>query len=135
GGGGGGLGGGIDVDVGPLDDAAGAELARELLHARGVDDDAAVAWIAREAEGRPFFVEELARHAAGGEDHPVSLRTLLAERVAALASEPRRLLETVAAAGGPARFDVAARAAGLAGGAASAAAALLARAPLAPAAR
>src|SRR5262249_24461449 len=123
GGGGGGLGGGIDVDVGPLDDAAGAELARELLHARGVDDDAAVAWIARESEGRPFFVEELSRHAAGGETHPVSLRTLLAERVAALAPEPRRLLETVATPGGPVRFDVAARAARLAGGAAAEAAA------------
>src|SRR5262249_808304 len=130
GGGGGGLGGGIDVDVGPLDDAAGAELARELLHARGVDDDAAVAWIAREAEGRPFFVEELSRHAAGGESHPVSLRTLLAERVGALAPDARRLLETVAVAGGPRRFDVAARAAGLAGGAATEAAALLDRACL-----
>ncbi|WP_375550862.1 AAA family ATPase [Rhodophyticola porphyridii] len=55
-------------------------------------------------EGIPLFIEELARHSAGREDHqlsaiPLPLQGLLARRLDALQSGPRRLIEAASVIG------------------------------------
>src|SRR5207244_2234633 len=94
---------------------------------RGENARARAAAMARESEGNPFFVGELARHAdsdlAGevgsesiGLTREVSLDGVLRARVARLTGPARRLLEVVAVAGMPVAQGVAARTAGLVGG-------------------
>ncbi len=94
----------LEIAVGPLD----LDESRALALAEGADEQAAVV-VAREAGGSPFFIGELVR--AG----PVPVHDVIAARVARLPDAARRLLETVAAAGGPLGRAAARRAADLSG--------------------
>jgi hypothetical protein len=90
------------VRVGPL----GAEAAQELAKRwSGTADTALARSVAQEAGGSPFFVAELARHAARAQGRAslthVSIASALAERLDELSAESRRLLEVTALAGSP----------------------------------
>jgi hypothetical protein len=116
--------------LGPLVREEAESLARSLLGGHGPSHKASE--IARESEGNPFFLAELALHLGraapvhpGHEDAcspapPVSLEALLLARFADLPADARRLLEVIAVAGLPIEQRVALRAAGLQGDAASA---------------
>jgi serine/threonine protein kinase len=117
---------GLSVVEIPLDDLTDAEacaLARALLPETAPALEELVAAVARESRGRPFFVDELARFSSdrpapsrrGGQGAAslVSLDEIVRARVAELPDGPRRLLEVVAAAGGPVDRGAAGRAAGL----------------------
>lgn len=104
-----------EIVVGPLSSADAAALARTIL---GGDDDEPnqrrAERIAREAGGSPFFVQELARHAAAAPgDEGIGLGEVVAARVAALAPDLRALLELVSIAGQPVGPAVLKQAAGL----------------------
>jgi serine/threonine protein kinase/tetratricopeptide (TPR) repeat protein len=103
-----------EIVVGPLSTTDAAALARTIL---GGDDDAdrrRADRIAREAGGSPFFVQELARHAASApSDEGIALGEVVGARVAALAPDVRNLLELVSTAGKPVGPAVLKRAAGL----------------------
>jgi hypothetical protein len=105
------------IEVGPLSADEAEQLAVALLpeQARLLKG---AAEIARESDGNPYFVAELARHletaaatGANAATGSVSLDTMLYERIAALPDKPRRLLEMVAVAGRPLGQAVFARAA------------------------
>jgi len=96
------------VDVGPLGDADSRELASATLARLGREPSrSAQAAIAAEADGSPFFIRELARALAssGGDAAATSLtprlHQVLADRLAALGSRERALLEVIAVAGWP----------------------------------
>jgi eukaryotic-like serine/threonine-protein kinase len=80
------------------------ELARELLRSDDLANaDELVESVVHEAEGSPFFVEQLSRHAltrqeAGG---GTALAEMLAARIALLPEGSREMLETLAVAGRP----------------------------------
>ena len=111
------------IDVGPLGEAETAELAHQTLRALDLPQDL-VPRIAAESAGIPFFVEELAhfvaqqRHggAASG-TAPVTLATVLAERVRSLAEADRALVEVLSVANSPISLAVAFQAARIADGA------------------
>ncbi len=107
-----------------LDQEDAIALARELLGNAAADAGELAASVAREADGVPFFVTELARHAKNdpGVAHAApetparaSLEGVLAARLAALGDDARRLLEIITVAGSPIEQGVAMRAAGLEG--------------------
>jgi hypothetical protein len=114
-----------EVRVGPLSPEHAAELALTLV---GRDDDEARALalaVAKESEGSPFFVEQLARYAESrGEGaaalSAVSLDELVIARLSSLSDEARRLLEVIAVAGRPIPQAIACEAAGLEDGASAA---------------
>ena len=112
-----------------MDDIARAHTPSVLVELARLDNDAAtalvgaiapaldavrVAWVVREAEGNAFFLQELAR-AAGrlGDTGPVRLDALLRERVCAIGTAPRALLEACALAARPLPLGIAAKAVGL----------------------
>src|SRR5262249_15377547 len=73
-------------------------LARALLGEGGEP----VEHVAHESQGSPFFIHELARHAAAGRRDPATtLDQVLSSRVERLSAEARALLEVVAVAGRP----------------------------------
>jgi class 3 adenylate cyclase/tetratricopeptide (TPR) repeat protein len=88
----------------PLDDAATAELVRELLC--GDADDATVEFLLERSGGNPFFVEELVafvqetRDDHGLRELPATLHGLVAARLDALGAGERSLLEDCAVVGG-----------------------------------
>jgi hypothetical protein len=88
--------------VGPLTLDAAEQLAGRWF--RGKDATLAES-VAREARGSPFFVAALARHAARSESRgwlpAISLATALADQLAELSAESRRVLEVMALAGRP----------------------------------
>jgi len=101
------------LDVTPLDDGVGRELAVSLLRQRGLDSSIPqLEAIVAEADGNPLFVGELVRavrdsarpgnDGAGPSDRaPISLDRALHRRFDELLPRPRRLLEVLAVAGGP----------------------------------
>ena len=98
----------VELALQPLDASETEELATALL---GNASDARR--VASESGGVPFFVHELARTVTSGMSLAnLSLTDVLARRIAALQPQPRRLLDVVAAAGGPISFRVARTAAG-----------------------
>jgi eukaryotic-like serine/threonine-protein kinase len=104
-----------DVHVGPLELTDAKRLALALL---GLQDEAAHQTseaIARESEGSPFLIEELARSSAGrrlaGGSTRITLDTVVGERLVHLPEASRRLAEIVAVAGSPIPVTTAARAA------------------------
>ncbi len=102
------------VEVAPLSLDESRALAQALLGAGGEPAEA----IARESGGSPFFVQELAQHAAAGGAAGaggVPLDEVLGARVERLPADARLLLEVVAVAGRPLAAALACRAAGLAG--------------------
>jgi class 3 adenylate cyclase len=85
----------------PLADAAGRELATELL---GVDATVRVEQVAETAEGNPLFIEELARclgeqQATGLDELPTSIRAIIAARLDALPAAERAVLVDAAVVG------------------------------------
>lgn len=110
------------IDLAPLDEAESERLTSQLLDADDADPRA-VARIAREAAGNPFFVEELVARARtdqtpddAARESPRDawgIRELVAARVSALGPDERRLLELVAVANQPTPRPVLAAAAAL----------------------
>jgi len=84
-----------EIRVGPLLTGEAQSLARALLPP---PDAALASRIAREADGNPLFVAELARHPSPDR---VTLEEMLLARVAQLPPTARRLLEVIAVAGKP----------------------------------
>ena len=108
------VGGLRDLEVGPLEPFEAVSLAQALL----ADDSAAGAAkaqrIADEAQGNPFFIDELARHVREGvADEParISLDEVLRARLRRLPLEAARLLAVIATAGRPIALAIASRAA------------------------
>jgi len=95
------------ITLGPLAD----DDARRIVHDEAPDlppDD--VAALVERAAGNPFFLVELTRHrvmtGAGDRSLPGGVSTLVAQRVDALTSSARRLLDHLALLGEDASFDV-----------------------------
>ena len=100
-----------ELSLGPLPDAAVAELARAMIPF-GLDGDTRGQIVAR-AEGNPLYVEQLARalveHGGGkgrtwtlsltAADLPPALESLLVARIDRLPEGPRRLAQVAAVAG------------------------------------
>ena len=93
----------LDIQVTALSQADATLLAKSVLEAMP-DAEAAAALIAREAEGSPFFVRELAAFIGErGVQAASSIRldTLIQAQLDALAPESRELLALIAVAGRP----------------------------------
>lgn len=90
------------VAIGPFSEAQSSVLAAHLLGLEPADPLATR--IAREAQGSPFFIGELARHArsTGGlrDSTTLSLDEVIRLRMRALPAAARRLIEVLAIAGG-----------------------------------
>ncbi|HEY5945314.1 MAG TPA: protein kinase, partial [Kofleriaceae bacterium] len=105
--------------LGPLDEAETRRLASALFAAaREPVTSPTITTIVRESSGHPMFVAELVRHTvlrgnAATSSAEVRLDEVLAERIDALDTAERQLLELVAAAGQPLPLDVASRALGV----------------------
>ncbi len=105
-----------DVPVGPLSPDEAAFLTRQLLGT--CNDDLVVSSIVEESAGSPFVVEQLARHVAESgtaEVGRVTLGQMLEARIARSPAGTGELLEVLAVARHPVDFEVAHRAAGIAG--------------------
>ncbi len=104
-----------EIALGPLSVDDARTVARDLLSRGGAGDvDALAEQVAREAEGSPFFVGELVRHAlARPAAEELHLAGVLRLRLEQLSDGARRLLEIVAVAGGPIETTVAVNAAKL----------------------
>ena len=96
----------VELRLAPLPSDAAERLALELLPRGDAGSPAAAHDIARETEGHPLFITELAlasqradRRARG--EAPWTLQDLVVGRVAALPPEARHLLELSALAGAP----------------------------------
>ncbi|WP_257448423.1 protein kinase domain-containing protein [Archangium lipolyticum] len=101
-----------ELEVGPLSLEDAAAFAR-TLGGEGMTSSRAET-IAREANGHPFFVEQLVRYARDGgsrEDQPLTLEQALQARVALLSEEARNILRVVAVAGRLPEQDLAVQAA------------------------
>ncbi len=98
-----------ELALGALGDAEARMLARALLAGAEVADDAALSerceLVAREAQGSPFLLMQLAQHLGSGAGlaggGAVSFEELVRARMARLSGSARRLLELVAVAGRP----------------------------------
>jgi hypothetical protein len=117
-----------DIPVGPLDHAESLALLHRLLPDRPLPDaldgshgvpsqspgDLEV--IVRQAEGNPYFLEELARHLRNGRPMPAAgssgLDEILWSRIASLPRAELDVLETIAVSGQPIRLLYAQSAAG-----------------------
>jgi serine/threonine protein kinase/tetratricopeptide (TPR) repeat protein len=108
-----------------LGQADATRLALALLGPQAAPAEGLPALIAREADGSPFFIAQLARHvrARGGTAEAalqgVSMESVLLERVGRLPEDARRLLEVLSVAARPLEQGLAASAAGLASDAAT----------------
>ena len=103
------------IELGPLDPASSRELAERLCALHDVRDRIDADQLCEEAGGHPLFLDELVRHAAGGRGgEGFRLDDALWARVAALDPRARAVVEVVALAGEPIRYDTVSRAAGLA---------------------
>ena len=88
-----------EIPLSPLSASEARDLAVTLVGEAGRAEQ-----IAREAGGSPFFIDELARHAAAASEvtaRGATLDSVLRARVERLPETARRLLETVAVAGRP----------------------------------
>lgn len=96
------------IHVAPLPPQEAEQLAQTTLATLGVTNEHLPQAIAREAAGIPFFIEELAHHAAtqresAGENvlTQISLEHVLTWRIQSLSSEERALVEVLAVANSP----------------------------------
>jgi serine/threonine protein kinase len=93
----------LELTVGPLARHEAERLALSLLHGESGAEHASVL-IAQEAEGSPYFVQELAAHvSAHGEftGQVIRLEELIHDKLAALPDATRRLLSVIALAAEP----------------------------------
>ncbi|PRP91533.1 Serine/threonine-protein kinase StkP [Enhygromyxa salina] len=106
-----------EIEVGPLPAADAHELAVALLTERDpakAERDAAELY-ARRAQGNPFYIGQMVLGDDAHSSTDVSLDRLVARRIVGLAQAQRRVLATVAVAGGPTPVEVVLRACGGAG--------------------
>ena len=93
----------VALSLGPLDATASRELAIALLGHKAAAPAATLAAILERAEGNPFFIEELVRHArprAGARARlPESVHAVLRARIDALGPEHRAVLRAAAIVG------------------------------------
>jgi hypothetical protein len=92
-----------DVAVGPLDAEGATALASSLIGPGALHDKLADA-VAREAAGSPFLIEELTRESASrllATEARVTIDDVVADRLAQLPDDARRLVEIVAVGGRP----------------------------------
>ncbi len=109
------------ISVGPLSDAESEELAGHLLQDNLEARHDVVHMVARQSQGTPYFVQELARYVSGEASAALSsdaLRTVeldqvLKTRIGRLPDSERRLLETISVAGRPVKLATAYKAASL----------------------
>ncbi|MGC2637325.1 MAG: protein kinase [Acidobacteriaceae bacterium] len=101
-----------DIPVQPLNREESLQLARQRSP-EAADGD--LEEMVRQAEGNPYFLEELAYHSGPARPNSSGLRldAILWSRIARLAPSEIRLLETVAVSGQPIRLAYAQQAAGL----------------------
>jgi len=96
-----------EIALGVLTQGEARALAAELLRDQPGITPSILDTIARESQGAPYFVHELARFVEGGailsEGITLSLDHVLTHRLDALPPAPRRLLEVIALAGQPIR--------------------------------
>jgi len=102
-----------ELEIGPLSERDSLDLARHLLRGLGESEDLAGA-VAREGEGNPMFLRQLAHHAAERSDEVefdrVTLSQVIRGRVEELPGRARALLEALAVASEPVPRTVAAAA-------------------------
>jgi serine/threonine protein kinase/tetratricopeptide (TPR) repeat protein len=117
------------ISLGRLSDEDARELATSLLETMAPHRAKDAGAIAREAQGHPLFIDELARHAALVEDREIAgdepddtalmvrpafdLQEALSTRIASLDDTARKTLELVAVAGRPLAQETVAQAAGM----------------------
>lgn len=99
----------LELRLGPLGASLSASLARSLLVAATLDEQA-VARLVSEADGSPFFIRALAQ-AASTTGTVRGVSEVVRARVDMLPEPARRLLQVVALAGHPVEFNAACRAA------------------------
>ncbi len=92
-----------ELELGPLTAADAVRLAELVLG----DRQALAGEIARETEGNPFFIGELARHLALGTRGVTLLSHAIEQRVALLPAPARALLDVVAVSGRPIESHIA----------------------------
>jgi hypothetical protein len=105
-----------ELFVGPVSRAESAELAERLLEASPAQGGPLLEVIVNEAGGSPFFIEQLARHAAPierGAAQTTSLADMVDARIERLPEGARPLLQALAVAARPVDFVIAHKAAGL----------------------
>src|SRR5205807_497107 len=93
-----------ELEVGPLEPFEAISLAQALLDDDSLTGADRAQRIADEAQGNPFFIDELARHVREGlADNParISLDEVLRARLRRLPLDAARLLAVVATAGRP----------------------------------
>ncbi len=117
------------INLGRLSDDDARELASSLLELVAPHRAKDAGAIAREAQGHPLFIDELARHAALVEDREIAgdepddtalmvrpafdLQEALSTRIARLGDTARKTLQLVAVAGRPLTQETVAHAAGM----------------------
>jgi serine/threonine protein kinase len=109
------------IRLAPLGEAPSRALAASILGQRSGEDAELVDAIVAEAAGSPFFIAELARHAARTPGSPPPavpgadgrLAGVIYDRLERLRPDERRLLEIVSIAGGPLDRSLVLAAAGL----------------------
>ncbi len=106
-----------EIEVLALDYEESVSLARELLREQGLPAGEHAERIAAASQGNPFFLSELAIHAATAATtaRPVemSLEAMIRARVEALPEPYRRLLEVLSVTARPIEIGIAQRAAGI----------------------
>ncbi len=94
----------VDLELDALLPSEARELARATLERIGESaSDDRVSYVAKEAGGVPFFIEELANFVAAGEGlhDGVTLEQAIRSRIGSLPDQQRALMETIAIAGSP----------------------------------
>jgi eukaryotic-like serine/threonine-protein kinase len=110
------------IELGPLKPEESEELAGHLLQDCPDVPPGLVQTIARQSEGTPYFIQELAHYCADKMGAALASETIgrlelqevLKSRIERLGDGERRLLEVFAVAGRPVRLDTACKAAGVA---------------------
>ncbi len=106
----------VEIPLKELDADQAGLLARRLLNQEDPEPGEVIAWIVRESGGNPFFIHELAQHAALRRQAELSsenLESYIHARVTDLPSETRSLLELTALAGYPLEWQILKTAAGI----------------------
>jgi tetratricopeptide (TPR) repeat protein len=99
----------VDVPICELPEGEARQLACTFLGQDCSVSEDLVAWIIRESNGNPFFIQELAQHVGRPESSSntcENLETYIQMRVESLPQEPRTILELTALAGYPLDWPV-----------------------------
>ena len=102
------------IAVAELSQEESETLARALRP--GASADSHVEAIAREAQGSPFFIDQLVRHASDSPAERDTVDAVVWARASQLPETSRRFMEVVAVAGRPVEISVVAKAAGVESG-------------------